>query len=164
MMSCFIPYSYGLLGPSGCGKTSLLRCILNQLKPASGSISVFSSHPGEPGSLIPGPGVGYMPQEIALVMEFTIFETVHFFGKLHGMKQEQLQERSHFLLKFLDLPDGNRLVRNLRSVLCVCVNKLVDNNNYFLFIPFLSRLKWRTTKTSISGCSSCSFTSSSCFG
>jgi ABC-type multidrug transport system ATPase subunit len=105
---------YGLLGPSGCGKTSLLRCILNQLRPASGSISIFDSHPGDKGSLIPGPGVGYMPQEIALVMEFTIFETVHFFGKLHGMKKDQLEERSNFLLKFLDLPDGNRLVRDLR--------------------------------------------------
>jgi len=106
--------SYGLLGPSGCGKTSLLRCILNQLRPASGTVSIFDSHPGSKGSLIPGPGVGYMPQEIALIMEFTIFETVHFFGKLQGMKKEQLEERSNFLLKFLDLPDGNRLIRDLR--------------------------------------------------
>ena len=62
-----------------------------------------------------------MPQEIALIMEFTISETIHFFGKLHGMKKEQLQERSDFLLKFLDLPDGNRLVRDLRFVSYVCL-------------------------------------------
>lgn len=107
-------HSYGLLGPSGCGKTSLLRCILNQLTPASGNVSIFGSRPGDKGSLIPGPGVGYMPQDIALVVEFTILETIYFFGRLHGMKKEQLQERANFLLKFLDLPDGNRLIRDLR--------------------------------------------------
>lgn len=55
-----------------------------------------------------------MPQDIALVVEFTILETIYFFGRLHGMKKEQLQERANFLLKFLDLPDGNRLIRDLR--------------------------------------------------
>ena len=76
-----------------------------------------------------------MPQEIALIMEFTILETIRFFGKLHGMKQQQLQERTNFLLKFLDLPDGNRLVRDLRLVSCVCMfNELVDINNYIFSV------------------------------
>ena len=76
-----------------------------------------------------------MPQEIALIMEFTILETIRFFGKLNGMKQQQLQERTNFLLKFLDLPDKNRLVRDLRLVSCVC-NKLLDINNYISSVLF----------------------------
>ena len=55
-----------------------------------------------------------MPQEVALIPEFTILETIHFFGHLNGMSRESLEERSRFLLRFLDLPDGQRLIRELR--------------------------------------------------
>ena len=34
---------------------------------------------------IPGSKVGYMPQELALYKEFTISETLHFFGRVHRM-------------------------------------------------------------------------------
>jgi hypothetical protein len=32
-------------------------------------------------SLVPGPNVGYMPQELALYGEFTIKETLQYFGR-----------------------------------------------------------------------------------
>lgn len=53
---------YGLLGPSGCGKTTLLRCIVGRIKAQQGYVRVFGYQPNEPGSQIPGPSVGYMPQ------------------------------------------------------------------------------------------------------
>jgi hypothetical protein len=53
---------YGLLGPSGCGKTTMLRCVAGRLTPESGSIKVFGFEPNEPGSRIPGPAIGFMPQ------------------------------------------------------------------------------------------------------
>ena len=105
---------YGLLGPSGCGKTSLLRCILGQLKPKSGSIVVLGRPPGAPGSLVPGPGAGYMPQELALYSEFTVRETVSYFGKLYAMSKESIVERSHFLIRFLHLTSvQDQLCRDL---------------------------------------------------
>jgi len=58
----FYSISYGLLGPSGCGKTTLLRCVVGRLKSSHGSVRIFGFKPGEPGSQIPGPAVGYMPQ------------------------------------------------------------------------------------------------------
>lgn len=54
--------SYGLLGASGCGKTTLLSCIVGRKKLHSGTINVLGGYPGEPGSGVPGPRVGYMPQ------------------------------------------------------------------------------------------------------
>lgn len=57
-----IKFRYGLLGPSGCGKTTLLRCIVGRMKPHQGYVRVFGYQPNEPGSHIPGPSVGYMPQ------------------------------------------------------------------------------------------------------
>ena len=104
---------YGLLGPSGCGKTSLLKCLLDQLTPLSGEISVFGRKPGSKGSLVPGTGVGYMPQETALYKAFTIQETINYFGCLNGMTKNDRDSRVTFLMKFLDLPESNRLIRDL---------------------------------------------------
>ncbi|RWS06338.1 ABC transporter G family member 23-like protein [Dinothrombium tinctorium] len=104
---------YGLLGPSGCGKTSLLQCIVGLLRPNSGSILVFGSQPNSKGSLIPGAGVGYMPQDLALYKEFTIGETIHYFGKVFGLPKPIRKARLDFLLEFLDLPDANRTIDSL---------------------------------------------------
>lgn len=104
---------YGLLGSSGCGKTTLLRCILGRLKPHSGTTKVFGVPPGKQGSDIPGPGVGYMPQELALFPDFTIEETLQYFGRLYGMRQNEIQERIKFLLSLLHLPEKTKLVGNL---------------------------------------------------
>ena len=63
---------YGLLGPSGCGKTTLLQCIVGKRRLKSGSVTVFGGKPGSNQAGVPGPRVGYMPQELALYHEFTI--------------------------------------------------------------------------------------------
>lgn len=65
------------------------------------------------GSGVPGKRVGYMPQEIALYAEFSIKETMMYFGWIFGMQTSEIKERLHFLLNFLDLPSENRLVKNL---------------------------------------------------
>lgn len=65
------------------------------------------------GSGVPGKRVGYMPQEIALYAEFSIKETMMYFGWIFGMQTSEIIERLHFLLNFLDLPSENRLVKNL---------------------------------------------------
>ncbi|KAG6457832.1 hypothetical protein O3G_MSEX010514 [Manduca sexta] len=54
-----------------------------------------------------------MPQEIALYGEFTIKETMMYFGWIFGMETREINERLRFLLDFLDLPSENRMVKNL---------------------------------------------------
>ncbi|XP_055699342.1 ABC transporter G family member 23 isoform X2 [Phlebotomus papatasi] len=104
---------YGLLGASGCGKTTLLSCIVGRRRLNSGEIWVLGGKPGTKGSGVPGARVGYMPQEIALYGEFTIKETMMYFGWIFGMHTSEIMERLQFLLNFLDLPSQNRLVKNL---------------------------------------------------
>ncbi|XP_028968797.1 ABC transporter G family member 20 [Galendromus occidentalis] len=104
---------YGLLGPSGCGKTTLLKCIVGRKTPHAGMVRVFDEVPATPGALIPGPGVGYMPQESALYREETIHGNLHHFGQLIGMPEELIQKRIQFLLDFLDLPKIKKKVGKL---------------------------------------------------
>ncbi|CAJ1066677.1 LOW QUALITY PROTEIN: ABC transporter G family member 23 [Xyrichtys novacula] len=104
---------YGLLGPSGCGKTTLLKCIVGTLKISRGHITVLGKPPAFPGHNVPGRMVGYMPQELALYNEFTISDTLIFFGRIHGLTYKETQTRMDFLVDFLDLPQKNSLVRNL---------------------------------------------------
>ena len=104
---------YALLGPSGCGKTTLLSCILGRKPLESGAISVFEGKPGDRRLGLPGPLVGFMPQDICLYQEFTIKETFEYFGKLQKMEKKILKEKQTWLLDMLDLPEKNRRVSGL---------------------------------------------------
>ncbi|KAK6328142.1 hypothetical protein J4Q44_G00001200, partial [Coregonus suidteri] len=106
-------YIYGLLGPSGCGKTTLLKCILGTLKISRGHISVLGKPPAFPGHQVPGRMVGYMPQDLALYNEFSISDTLTFFGRIHGLTTMDTQARMDFLVDFLDLPHNSSLVGKL---------------------------------------------------
>ncbi|XP_053619421.1 ABC transporter G family member 23 isoform X2 [Plodia interpunctella] len=104
---------YGLLGASGCGKTTLLSCIVGRRRLNSGEIWVLGGRPGGPGSGVPGPRIGYMPQEIALFGEFSIRETMVYFGWIAGMDTKDVEMRIDFLIALLQLPNASRPVKNL---------------------------------------------------
>ena len=101
---------------------------------------MLGKSPGFPGHEVPGKDVGYMPQvreqtfvkrpfpcvgntlslifvqEIGLYKDFSMSETLYYFGLLHGMKVKDVRTRRKFLQDFLDLPPSHRLIRTLRSV------------------------------------------------
>ncbi|XP_031331082.1 ABC transporter G family member 20-like isoform X2 [Photinus pyralis] len=54
-----------------------------------------------------------MPQEIALYNEFTIRETMKYFGWIAKMSTEDVEDRLCFLTNLLMLPDIDRKVKNL---------------------------------------------------
>lgn len=99
--------SYALMGSSGCGKTTLLSCIVGTKTLDSGSLKVFNNSVGKNKLK-----VGYMPQELALVDEFTIKELVHFFGAVYGLSQTRIVERLSFMVKLMELEDATDQIKN----------------------------------------------------
>ncbi|KAH0950241.1 hypothetical protein HN011_009186 [Eciton burchellii] len=104
---------YGLLGASGCGKTTILTCIVGVRNLSNGQIWVLGGNPGNKDSGIPGPRVGYMPQEISLIGEFTVTNALYYFGTINGLQNDEIETRKDFLMKLLQLPSDDRLVKNM---------------------------------------------------
>ena len=53
-----------------------------------------------------------MPQEIALINEFTIKEMVWFFGTLFSLNSEAIKKRLKFLTELLELPEKDKFIRD----------------------------------------------------
>jgi ABC-type multidrug transport system ATPase subunit len=79
----------------------------------SGEILVLGNEPGTPESGVPGPRVGYMPQELALFGDFTIKETLQYFGRIYNLRAAFVDSQLEFLTKLLDLPASDRYVKTL---------------------------------------------------
>lgn len=83
-------HRYSLLGASGCGKTTLLSCVVGVRKLDYGDIWVLGGQPGTEDSGIPGPRIGYMPQDVSLVDEFSVIDALVFFGTISGMEKFEI--------------------------------------------------------------------------
>ena len=83
---------------------------MGRLIPNSGEVQVFGFEPGTPQSHIPGAGVGYMPQELALYSEFKTEEILTYFGRIYAMNSIEIAENIEKLVKLLDLKNKNKLI------------------------------------------------------
>jgi len=95
---------YGLLGPNGAGKTTTLRSIVTLLTPSDGKITVQGydvvKNPKEVRSKI-----GFLTNELKLDSHFTPSYTMEFFGKLHGMKIENIKRRTKELFEYFGITE-----------------------------------------------------------
>lgn len=96
------------MGASGCGKTTLMSCLMGMCSLDKGEVEVFDHHRGAFNNF----RIGFMPQEIALIKEFTIREIVYFFGTIWGMTSDKIGERLQVISQLLDLPNADKLIRD----------------------------------------------------
>ncbi len=66
---------------------------------------------------------------MALYGDFTTYETMSYFGILHGMSRQRVKQRRKFLLELLELHPKSRTVRTLR---CLVINYVVKQDIYNL--------------------------------
>ena len=93
--------------------STLIKCILGELKPKRGVIQVFGENVGSRECHIPGAGVGYMPQELGLVFELTVDEILNYFGKIYGMDQLEIEQKTAELMRLLNLSSTNKHISTI---------------------------------------------------
>jgi len=91
-----------LLGPNGAGKTTLIRAIAGRVRLDGGAIQIF----GEPlPSGATHPGLGIVPQEIAVYPLMSARENLEVFGALQGLTGADLKEQVAWALDRTGLTD-----------------------------------------------------------
>nr|CAD7607490.1 unnamed protein product [Timema genevievae] len=114
-------YASGELGVASKGRRDIRMfgrwrsCTKDRIY-ASGELGVASKYGGTSGCLgggVVAPRIGYMPQELALYGEFSIQETLVYYGWVAGKQKKDVEEKIEFLLKFLLLPPADRFVKTL---------------------------------------------------
>lgn len=95
---------YGLLGPNGAGKTTALRCISTLIKPDSGTIKVDGSDVIENSREVRSK-LCLLTNELKVDPNFTAAYLFSFFGKLHGMSDEQISGRKTILFDEFGIND-----------------------------------------------------------
>ena len=93
---------YGLLGANGAGKTTTLRLLATLLKPSAGT-ALVGGHDiiAEPEKV--RASLGFMAASTALYGRLTARETIAYFGRLHGLGEDEIGFRIEDLSKRLDL-------------------------------------------------------------
>src|SRR5262245_26246679 len=79
---------FGFLGPNGSGKTTTIRCLLDLIRPSSGSVRVLGLDPqAEPVAV--RARVGYLPGELRLDDNLTAEGILRLFNRLRGGAADQ---------------------------------------------------------------------------
>ncbi len=143
---------FGLLGPNGAGKTTTLRILATMLVPTEGDAVIDGvSVMEEP--LTVRKKIGFLSTETGLYDRLTGEETLRFFGKLAGIKTEEIEDRIESLLKSLGLfRDRKRLVSEYSSGMkqkLSIARALIHNPDVIIFDEPTNGLDILATKTVI---------------
>ncbi|MGQ0604213.1 MAG: ABC transporter ATP-binding protein [Anaerolineales bacterium] len=92
----------GLLGPNGVGKSTTLRMLYTLLKPDSGTATVDGFDVTD-APLEVQRRIGALPDTRGVYPRLTTRENIRYFGRLHGLKGNDLEARIAALIKMLDM-------------------------------------------------------------
>ena len=92
----------GLLGPNGCGKSTVLKIVCKLLSLDAGQVRLMGQPLSELGYRARGL-VGLCTQHSALYPDLLPAENLHFFARLHGLSDQDRQQRVAELMKSFDL-------------------------------------------------------------
>jgi sodium transport system ATP-binding protein len=94
----------GLLGPNGAGKSTTLRILYTVLRPDSGTARV-DRHDVVSDSLGARRSIGVLPHGAGLYPHLTARENITYYGRMHGITETRLSQRTDELIGLLDIGD-----------------------------------------------------------
>jgi ABC-2 type transport system ATP-binding protein len=95
---------FGFLGPNGAGKTTTIRCLLDVLRPTSGSIRLFGLD-AQRNALAIHRRIGYLPGDVRLPSDLTAKQFLDRYSRLAGRQPVLLPT----LLERFEVPLNRRL-------------------------------------------------------
>ncbi|MEE4240726.1 MAG: ABC transporter ATP-binding protein [Desulfopila sp.] len=95
---------YGLIGPNGAGKTTLISLLTTLLRPDQGTLTVCGENALSHFTSI-RQVLGAVPQELAIYERLTGRENLLYFGRLYGLHDELVKEKSRYYLDMFGLAD-----------------------------------------------------------
>jgi ABC-2 type transport system ATP-binding protein len=82
---------FGFLGPNGAGKTTTIRCMLDVIRPTSGSIRVLGLDAQHEKYAL-HQRIGYLPGDVRLPGDMTGRQIIDYFSRLQGREPVLLQD------------------------------------------------------------------------
>ena len=94
----------GLLGPNGAGKTTTLRMLYTLMKPDRGQVLVDGIDAAVDPIAVRR-RLGVLPDARGLYKRLTSRENIAYFGRLQGMDEASIRQRSDALIRALDMDE-----------------------------------------------------------
>ncbi len=95
---------FGYIGPNGAGKTTTIKIIVGLLRQGQGTVSIggypMPEKKDEVNKLL-----GYLPQQVSFQQWRTVNHALTTFGKLSGLKKNELETRIKEILSLLNLSE-----------------------------------------------------------
>ncbi|EKE01762.1 MAG: hypothetical protein ACD_21C00058G0008 [uncultured bacterium] len=93
---------HGVIGPEGAGKTTLMRLMIQLLKPDEGTVEFLQNGKALVFKEI-RTNIAYMPQQQSLYPELSVDEHLRFFSKLYQIDEDEYKKRRKELLEITRL-------------------------------------------------------------
>lgn len=98
---------FSLLGPNGAGKSTTISMLSCLLRPTSGDAQVLGNSILDESNRVKE-SIGVVPQEIALYPDLSALENLIFWGKMYGLRGEELRSRAAAVLEVIGLEEHQK--------------------------------------------------------
>jgi ABC-2 type transport system ATP-binding protein len=98
---------FSLLGPNGAGKSTTISMLSCLLCPTSGDAQVLGNSILDESNHVKE-SIGVVPQEIALYPDLSALENLIFWGKMYGLRGEELRSRATAVLEVIGLEEHQK--------------------------------------------------------